>query len=223
MTDTLRKVEEGLGYRFSNRALLEEALTHRSYANEHPEVTSDNERLEFLGDAVVGVIVSEILVRGFPSADEGELTRRRATLVCEAGLCAIARVVHLPEALRLGKGEERTGGRDKPRLLSSALEACLGAALLDGGFSTAQEIGVRLFDRPLRAGGDEGDPKSLLQERTQAEGHGAPVYEVVGETGPDHARIFEVRVLIHGKPRGTGTGRTKLQAEQRAAAEALED
>jgi ribonuclease III len=216
-------VAEALGHRFADAGLLHEALTHRSYANEHPErAPHDNERLEFLGDAVLTLSASTLLWERFPDATEGELTRRRADLVCESSLAAIARQLGLGQSLRLGKGEHRSGGRDKPRLLCSALEACIAAVYLDGGIDKAARV-VRQLLSPALDEPELGrrDAKTRVQELVQALGEGTPRYAVLSATGPDHARVFEVSCLSNVRELGRGTGRSKLEAEQSAARTAL--
>lgn len=211
------------GYEFSDRALLGDALTHRSFKNERPDLArSDNERLEFLGDAVVGLVVASLVCEGFPRADEGELTRRRADLVSERGLSEVARSIGLGDALRLGRGEEKSGGRDKPRLLSSALEACIGAIYRDGGIDAAFEAVRRILEPRLhRESPGEHDFKSRAQELAQAKFGATPVYALVRSDGPDHAREFVVALELDGDRVGLGTGRSKIEAEQAAAANAL--
>ena len=226
MTDperVLLEVADSLGHRFQDATSLGEALTHRSYANEHPELApGDNERLEFLGDAVVGMLVSSLLWEMFPDAPEGELTRRRADMVCEAALADVARSIGIGEALRLGRGEEKSGGRDKPRLLASALEACFGAVFLDGGAGAVAVVGRRLFASRLeRAAPGASDFKSRIQELSQARGQGTPTYELRGTEGPDHERLFHVAIRVAGTVVAEGSGRSKLEAEQAAAASAL--
>lgn len=217
-------VAEALGHRFADGGLLQEALTHRSYANEHPErAPHDNERLEFLGDAVLTLSASTLLWERFPDATEGELTRRRADLVCESSLATIARTLGLGRSLRLGRGEDRSGGRDKPRLLCSALEACIAAVYLDGGVEKATQVVRRLLAASL----DEPelgrrDAKTRVQELVQALGEGTPRYTVLQASGPDHARLFEVSCLSNLRELGRGSGRSKLEAEQSAARAALQ-
>jgi len=213
-----------LGYRFQNLELLRDALTHRSFANEHPErAPQDNERLEFLGDAVISLCASTLLWERFPGASEGELTRRRADLVCEAGLAAIARELGLGPSLRLGKGEDRSGGRAKPRLLCSAFEAVIAAVYLDGGLSEAARVVNTLveprLDAPLLG---QRDYKTRVQEVVQSHGGDTPRYAVVETTGPDHARQFHVSCVSDQRELGRGSGRSKIEAEQEAARAALE-
>ena len=210
-----------LGHRFEARELLLEALTHRSFANEKQQLAPrDNERLEFLGDAVLSLVTSQLLWERFPKASEGELTRRRADLVCEASLAAVAKEIGLNTYLRLGKGEKKSGGEHKPRLLASALEACFGALWLDGGATAAFASGLALFasrfeeERPGAR-----DFKSRLQERLQGLRLAAPRYELLRVEGPDHERSFWVNVRVDGKVVGSGSGRSKLEAEQAAAQE----
>ena len=213
-----------LGHTFRDEALRAAALTHRSFLHEHPGRTpGDNERLEFLGDAVFGAAAAMLLHAQFPAAREGELTRRRADLVNERALAEIAVSIGLGEALQLGKGEERSGGRSKPRLLASALEACIAAVFLDAGVERAIEVARSLLAPRLdvtRPG--ERDFKSRLQERLQSGGTATPRYELERTEGPEHARTFHVTVRDGlGAIIAAGSGRTKLDAEQTAACEAL--
>lgn len=216
-------VAQALGHRFADPSLLQDALTHRSYANEHPErAPHDNERLEFLGDAVLTLSASTLLWERFPNATEGELTRRRADLVCEASLASIARGLGLGGSLRLGRGENRSGGRNKPRLLCSALEACIAAVYLDGGVDQAAACVRRLLEPALNEPElGRRDAKTRVQELVQALGEGTPHYSVISASGPDHARSFEVCCLSNTRELGRGTGRSKLEAEQSAARAAL--
>jgi len=213
-----------LGYTFSDTGFLLDALTHRSFKNERPDACcDDNERLEFLGDAVVGLVVTSLLFTQFPDADEGELTRRRADLVSERGLAEAAEDIGVGEAMRLGRGEERSGGRTKPRLLSSALEACVGAIYSDGGVEAAFAAAQRIFEPRLHTSAPgRRDAKSLAQEWAQAHLGGTPSYQLVEAEGPDHAREFTVALELHGEQVATGSGRSKLEAEQGAARAALE-
>lgn len=219
----LDAVATALGHQFADAQLLRDALTHRSFANEHPDrAPHDNERLEFLGDAVLTLSASALLWERFPNATEGELTRRRADLVCEASLASIAREMGLGPALRLGRGEDRSGGRNKPRLLCCALEACIAAVYLDGGIMLATEVVRRLLEPSLNAPElGKRDGKTRVQELVQALGEGTPRYVVVGSTGPDHARQFEVACMSNLRELGRGVGRSKVEAEQNAARASL--
>jgi ribonuclease-3 len=215
---------EALGYEFTNKGLLRDALTHSSFKNERPDLApTDNERLEFLGDAVVGLVVASLLCEQFPDADEGELTQRRADLVSEKGLATIADSVRLGPAMRLGKGEEKSGGREKPRLLSNALEACIGAMYRDGGIGAAFEATRRIFELWLHASAPgHRDFKSRAQEWAQARLGGTPSYDLIRSDGPDHAREFVVALELGGSQVALGEGRSKIDAEQAAAKTALE-
>lgn len=218
-------LEERLGYSFRNRSLLETALTHSSYANENrASGIVCNERLEFLGDSVLGVTVADFLYRHFPDMPEGRMTRLRAELVCEQSLHRVALELHLGDYLRLGKGEEHNGGRGRASILSDAVEAVIAAMYLDAGMETAAEFihrclldDVRAIETPSFT-----DYKTSLQELVQRHSGQVLSYELVGEEGPDHAKTFRVQVCLNGEPLGRGTGRTKKEAEQTAAANALE-
>lgn len=219
----LHKVADALGHHFRDISLLRDALTHRSFANEHPEqAPKDNERMEFLGDAVLSLSASALLWEHFPEAKEGELTRLRADLVCEAGLSELARELQLGPALRLGKGEDRSGGRTKPRLLCCAFEACIAAVYLDGGLEAASQVVRNLFGSRLsKPKLGQRDFKTRVQEAVQALGGGTPRYAVVHTDGPDHARIFHVSCIVQEREVGRGKGRSKVEAEQDAAEAAL--
>ena len=218
-------LEERLGYSFRNRALLETALTHSSYANENrASGIVCNERLEFLGDSVLGVTVADFLYRHFPDMPEGRMTRLRAELVCEQSLHRVALELHLGDYLRLGKGEEHNGGRKRASILSDAVEAVIAAMYLDAGMETAAGFihrclldDVRAIETPTFT-----DYKTSLQELVQRHSGQVLSYELVGEEGPDHAKTCRVQVCLNGEPIGRGTGRTKKEAEQAAAANALE-
>jgi len=218
------RLEERLGHEFSNRELLERALTHKSFANEHPDLgRSDNERLEFLGDAVLDLVIGHKLMDRYPDLREGDLSMMRAQIVSESGLAAIARKVHLGKFLYLGKGESQTGGRDKPSLLSDALEAVFAAIYLDGGLDAARAAVTRLFDEHIAEVAVPGfsDFKTRLQERTQAEFKEPPSYEVIAESGPDHDKTFDVAVRLRERELARASGKSKKEAEQRAAEAAL--
>ena len=218
-------LEERLGYSFRNRALLETALTHSSYANENrASGIVCNERLEFLGDSVLGVTVADFLYRHFPDMPAGRMTRLRAELVCEQSLHRVALELHLGDYLRLGKGEEHNGGRKRASILSDAVEAVIAAMYLDAGMETAAGFihrclldDVRAIETPTFT-----DYKTSLQELVQRHSGQVLSYELVGEEGPDHAKTFRVQVCLNGDPIGRGIGRTKKEAEQTAAANALE-
>jgi len=218
-------LEARLGHTFRDAALCETAMTHTSWVNEagQPE-RSDNERLEFLGDAVLDLVVSDVLMRRFPDRREGDLSRARAALVSETALAQVALAIDLGRYILLGKGEERTGGRARPSILANTLEALMGAIYVDAGFDVVAVVAARLFedrvedvDRHARS-----DYKSRLQERAQALWQTSPVYEVVAEEGPDHDKRFEVALSLAGRPYGRAVGRSKKEAEQGAAAAALE-
>ncbi len=227
----MRRLEQRLGHVFADRRALVTALTHRSWAHEHAAREgqgegpgSYNERLEFLGDSLLGAAAAKLLFQRFPDAREGELTRRRADLVCERALASIASSLELGPLLRLGKGEERTGGREKPRLLASAFEACLAAIEIDAGTDAALRVARELLESQIEhlAPGAL-DFKSRLQEREQAAGRASPRYELAGADGPEHARVFHVVARRdEGSVMGEGRGRSKAEAEQAAARAALE-
>jgi len=213
-----------LGYTFSDTGLLLDALTHRSFKNERPDLAAaDNERLEFLGDAIVGLVAASLTYVQFPDADEGELTRRRADLVSEKGLAEAAEAIGVGEAMRLGKGEHKSGGSSKPRLLASALEACVGAVYRDGGTDAAFAVARRIFEPRLHTSAPgHRDAKSRAQEWAQAHLGGTPSYRLLETEGPDHERKFTVALELHDAAVATGAGRSKLDAEQDAARTALE-
>jgi ribonuclease-3 len=224
LDDAALRLCEQLGHSFADKGLLLDALTHRSFRNERPDVASaDNERLEFLGDAVVGLVVASLLYVQFPHADEGELTRRRADLVSEKGLFETAEAVGVGDAMRLGKGEEKSGGRSKSRLLASALEACVGAVYRDGGADAAFAAARRIFEPRLHTSAPgHRDAKSRAQEWAQAHLGGTPSYRLVGSEGPDHDREFTVALELHEAQVSIGAGRSKIEAEQAAASAALD-
>jgi ribonuclease-3 len=219
------ELEQILGYAFTDPLLLEQALTHRSFVNERPDEArrGDNERLEFLGDAVLDLVISEWLVLERPGMDEGGLSSARASLVMAGSLHRRAAEIGLGRHLRLGRGEERTGGRTKPNLLAGALEAVIAALYLDGGLATTRDIVLRLFrDQLLEADGARtSDFKSLLQERLQAEGRTPLEYRLIAESGPDHGKRFRVEAVAGGNVLSEGEGATHKGAEQDAAREAL--
>jgi ribonuclease-3 len=214
--------EERLGHRFKRPDLLALALTHRSYANEQG-LPGNSERLEFLGDAVLGVLTAEWLFERHPELPEGELSKAKSVLVSERSLADHALSVGLGEALLLGVGEERSGGRQKPSLLADALEAVFGAVWLDGGVEAARQAVRRFLEGAGAVPGaaKDGDAKTRLQELLQSRGRERPAYRVVAAEGPDHQKRFEVECVVQEKVLGRGGGRSKKAAEQQAAAAAL--
>ena len=222
MTSSYGPLLEALGVTLPP-ALLQQALTHRSYAYEHGGLPT-NERLEFLGDAVLGLVVTEALYTAHPDAPEGSLAKLRAAVVNTRALADVARTLGLGEHVRLGKGERVTGGSDKNSILADTTEALLGAVHLAHGLDTAAELVRRLFDPLMRAAAGAGaaqDWKTVLQELAAAGGHGAPEY-VLSATGPDHAKQFAARAVVGGRELGTGSGGSKKQAEQLAAQAAVQ-
>ena len=218
----LTTLQQVLGVHFKNPSLLEQALVHSSYVNENPGATPvSNERLEFLGDAVLGVIFAEKLYKLLPDTTEGEMTRHRAALVSGQALARIAAGIDLGRYLYLGKGEQASGGRRKSSNLASALEAVIAAVYLDGGLAPARQLILRLFQADLEEREDKGDFKSRLQELTQARWQSVPDYFLVEASGPDHDKRFTIEVSADGRALGQGTGRSKRQAEQAAAQAAL--
>lgn len=218
------RLQDGLGYRFGDLRLLATAMCHRSFANENPGLRlEDNERLEFLGDAVLDLVVAQMLVGDYSDQREGELTRMRAEAVAESGLAALANGIGLGECLLLGRGEMRSGGQRKASLLADALEALFGAIFQEAGYEKVAAVLSPLFDPLLqRAAGHAGqDFKTRLQELVQARRLALPIYRLVEETGPDHERLYQVEVLISGRVFGSGQGPTKKKAEQVAAGLAL--
>jgi ribonuclease-3 len=223
----LAELEEIVGHSFANRSLLERAVTHSSAAGDSAEPASvDNERLEFLGDAILGMLVSDHLVAAFPAWREGQLSRGRARLVNEVSLSAAAQRLRLGDYLRLGRGEEKSGGRAKPAILADVYEAVVGAVYLDSGLIPARGFVTRTLLLPaVDALGEQlgrGDYKSELQELLQKNGWPVAQYGVVRETGPDHRKVFQVEVSVFGGVKGAGSGSSKKEAEQGAAQQALE-
>lgn len=225
MSFSLEKLETALHYQFADRQLLLQALTHKSFSNEQNEDALHNERLEFLGDAVLELAISERVFRHYPDIPEGGLTRIRAEVVSEKGLSIIARSLDLGEGLRLGKGEQKSGGRDKSSLLADALEALLGAIYYEGGFAAACRTVGHIFADVIQQSAQSRygtDYKTRLQERLQAIHGRLPEYQLVRVSGPDHARFFSMEVRFDGKLLGSGRGPSKKRAEQQAAACALD-
>ena len=216
------KLEQGLGYTFNRKELLVNALTHSSYANERRDGRKDNERLEFLGDSILGVVVADYLYHLFPDKPEGDLTRIRADLVCERNLALRAATVSLGSYLLLGHGEEQCGGRNRDSIVSDAMESVIAAAYLDGGFDAAKGIIDRLILTEVPTGRPGNfDYKTMFQELVQREKDKIIHYEPAGESGPDHDKVFTVDVYINDRLVGTGSGRSKKKAEQAAAEQAV--
>lgn len=225
MSDT-EELQDKLGFRFHNRTLLLQAITHRSFLNENPAAThSDNERLEFLGDALLDFVTAEYLYDHFPQLSEGELTSLRAALVRSTTLANFAREIDLGDYLLLGRGEAAGGGRDRRSLLCAAFEALVGAILLDQGLTTTQAFALQFVEPTLAnitSNELDKDAKSDLQELSQGQWQLTPSYQTVSEDGPDHAKEFTVEVLVGDKVVGRGIGRNKQTAAQRAARQALQ-
>ena len=218
MSKKLHELEGRIGYRFTDRQLLTQAMTHSSYANEHRlNKLECNERLEFLGDSVLEVVSSDFLYHKYPDKPEGELTKIRASIVCEPTLAYCAADIHLGSYLLLGKGEEATGGRERNSVVSDAMEALIGAIYLDGGFASAKEFIHRFILNDIEHKQLFYDSKTILQEIVQANFKEVISYHLIGEEGPDHNKIFRVAVHIGEEEYGVGEGRTKKAAEQEAA------
>lgn len=225
-TRPIAELQASLDISFSNVALLQQAMYHRSYLNEAPEQEIEsNERMEFLGDAVLGLIVSEKLYKDYPSLSEGQLSQLRALLVRWDALAHAAERIRLGEFLVLGRGEELSGGRSRPSNLAGGFEALIGAAFLDGGITKAKKLVLRLlkpdFDE-IAARGITEDSKSELQHVSQTRWHQIPSYRLISSEGPDHAKLFTVEVAVGDNVMGQGQGRNKKQAELNAARQALE-
>ena len=223
MQDNLHILQETIGYRFQDPSLLKRAMMHSSYANEHRLMRGkDNERLEFLGDAVLELSSSEFIYQQYPGMPEGDMTKLRASLVCEPTLAMCARMINLQQYLLLGRGEELTGGRDRNSIVSDALEALIGAIYLDGGFANAKEFVYKYIMNDIEHKKLFYDSKTILQEVVQREWRDEDIrYELTGQTGPDHAKIFTVDLYIGKEIWGGGKGSTKKAAEQEAAYRAL--
>lgn len=215
---TIQEFQEVIGYEFKNESLLRQALTHSSYANEkHMKKLSDNERLEFLGDAVLEAVSSEFLFLNYKDLPEGDLTRLRASMVCEQTLAFCTKEIDLGSYVFLGKGEDLTGGRNRKSVLSDAMEAVIGAIFLDGGFDAAKSFVLRYIMTDIEHKRMFYDSKTMLQEVCQARFHQNVTYHLMGENGPDHAKVFHVNVTVGERELGQGTGGTKKAAEQEAA------
>ncbi|HUP58198.1 MAG TPA: ribonuclease III [Bdellovibrionota bacterium] len=225
----LERLQDRLGYRYGDRAILLQALTHTSYGHEFlqekPIALRDNERLEFLGDAILDVVVSDILLEAFPNANEGHLSKMRAAVVNEKTLAALANSIGLADCIRLGKGEALTGGNQKPSILSSTLEALIASIYLDGGFNAVYPVLRHIFaplfieERELIAFYDH---KTQLQEIVQARWKVTPTYHLMKTEGPDHAKTFQVEVRMSGKRLAVAEGSSKKEAEQNAAKHAIQ-
>jgi len=222
----MKKLEKTIGYTFKNTSLLELALTHSSASNERGKGRLGcNERLEFLGDSILGYFTAEYLFGTYPDKPEGEMTKIRAELVCEQSLARVAEKLGLGDYLRLGRGEELGGGRTRPSITADAVEAVLAAIYLDGGAEAAKKFvyGFILTEAARAAKEGSHDYKTLLQELVQRGGAESPVYRMAGESGPDHNKTFTFTVAINGQVVGEGSGRSKKEAEQMAARMALEE
>lgn len=224
------RFQERLGYTFGDRAALLQALTHTSYGHENLQdrtiALRDNERLEFLGDAVLDVVISDLLLETYPSANEGQLSKMRAAIVNEKTLAEIAQILGIQDVIRLGKGEVQNGGHLKPSILSSTFEAVIAAVYLDGGFNAIYPVVRHLFDSLFLNGRELHtsfyDHKTQLQEMIQARWKVAPTYHLLQTTGPDHMKTFEVEVRMQGKIMAVANGFSKKEAEQNAAKSAIQ-
>jgi ribonuclease-3 len=225
LRDEFEELQKRIGYRFRDRGLLEHALTHKSRAAE--DATGgivDNESMEFLGDAVLGLVVADVLFRQYPLYNEGQKSKIKASIVSTQSLARHAEALQLGEHLILGRGEEKTGGRFKQALLADAYEALIAGIYLDGGLDAAAAFLLREMKEAIDAGAEPNfsrDYKSMLQERLQAMGHPLPEYRLSGESGPDHRKLFVIEVVVAGEVLGTASGRAKKEAEQDAARQAL--
>lgn len=215
--------EKKIGYTFKNKELLHEALSHSSYANEVKRGRNSNERLEFLGDSVLSIVVSKHLFTHFKHLPEGELTKIRASLVCEKALFEFSKKIDLGKHILLGKGEENSGGRERPSIVSDAFEAVIAAVFLDGGMEEAEKYVLSFIPKNLEANSSKSlhDYKTMLQEIIQKNPEERVEYVLADQTGPDHDRKFVVQVRLNSNVIGTGEGHSKKQAEQAAAHEAL--
>lgn len=222
----IAELQDRIGVQFRDVALLREAMTHRSYTNEHSdEDVSDSERLEFLGDAVLGYLAAEMVFRRFPDAPEGELTPLRIELVRTEALAELAGICDLGSVLRMGRGEEATGGRTKPSNLCNAFEALVGALLIDQGLDAVRDFALPLLEEQLsrvQSRRLDKDSKSLLQEWSQTTYSLVPEYRIIAETGPGHNKTYTVEVAVGGETLGSGQGRSKQAAEKAAARDALD-
>jgi ribonuclease-3 len=222
--ENIAKFEQIIGYTFKNKQLIKQALSHSSYANERKLPGGSNERLEFLGDSVLSIVVSEYLYTHLTHVAEGELTKLRASLVCEKSLYVFAQQIHLGDFLLLGKGEENTGGRERPSILADAFEAVIAAIYLDGGFEPVSKHILRFIPKDIQHQRTPAfnDFKTILQEVVQKNPEEKVEYILAGEEGPDHNKRFVVEVCLNSNVIGRGKGKSKKEAEQLAAKEALE-
>lgn len=217
-------LEEKIGYKFKNRELLKIALTHKSYSVKGPGI-KNNERLEFLGDSILGFCAAEYLYNNYSHLSEGELTKIRSMVVCEKALFKVAIAIGMGDFIKLGKGEEHTDGRNRPSILSDAMEALFAAIYLDSDIHTAKEIIIRLIKNEIEKAvnsRDYRDCKTLLQEFTQKDGGASPEYRLIKEEGPDHNKTFTVEVCVEGKKISEGVGHSKKEAEKLAAKQAID-
>lgn len=220
----MNELENKLGYCFKDIKLLNTALSHSSYVNENKKSGEVcNERLEFLGDSVLGMVTADYLYKKFPDMPEGQMTKMRAELVCEPSLYGVAKNLGLGEYLRLGKGEEMGGGRNRPSIMADAVEAVIAAVYLDGGYNEAESIIKKFVLSAVNDGVKNSDYKTTLQEFVQKKSDQVLQYEMIDATGPDHAKTFTFQVRLNGRVIGEGQGRTKKEAEQNAARKALEE
>lgn len=224
LEESIRSFEQKIKYVFKRKELIIEALSHSSYANEKKKSRKSNERLEFLGDSVLSIVVSQYLFEHFTHLPEGELTKIRASLVCEKSLYEFAKQIDLGQHLLLGKGEENTGGRQRTSILADAFEAVIAAIFLDGGLEAAKKHVLRFVPADIdnRKSTSFSDHKTILQEVIQKNPEEKVEYRLVGQSGPDHNKAFKVRVYLNSNVIGTGIGKSKKEAEQMAAKEALE-
>ncbi len=222
MKNDFKELQKKLGYTFKNEKLLMRAMSHSSYVNENHSIGESNERLEFLGDSVLGLITAENFYMNYTKLPEGELTKLRAATVCEKSLAGFARELELGKYLLLGKGEMLTGGRERPSIQADAFEALIAAIYLDGGMDEARKFVLKYIDEAIRKHQSFKDYKTMLQEIVQRNPGEIVEYVLTGETGPDHDKRFEVEVHLNSNVIGRGIGKSKKRAEQEAAREALE-
>lgn len=222
MKNNIKELQEKLGYTFNDEAILLRALSHSSYVNENHSAGDSNERLEFLGDSVLGLITAENFFKNYKKLPEGELTKLRAATVCEKSLSGFAKQLELGKYLLLGKGEILTGGRERPSIQADAFEAIIAAIYLDGGMEAARNFVLKYIDEAIRQQQSIRDYKTMLQEVVQRNPGELIEYVLTGETGPDHDKRFEVEVHLNSNVIGRGIGKSKKKAEQEAAREALE-